>query len=474
MLCFKNSALMVTDSTSTPEAVQNCDVLVTVDEIEEMKEFEMAEIDRNEICECEARIRAFMRLIMVKESERIAVSRGNSPYETNVGGLSFIKDYKKDYSTHPRVYVKSADSTAAGAYQILGWVYDQLNGWEIDRKTYRKTGVYVEKKDYVKKYKLPDFSPLSQDKLCLILLKHYRKGSIEAIISNNINKALDITSFEWASLPHNDKNYKTKTQWRYEGQHGQTLEEARNNYNSFLKEELEGKTKYLEIKKGFLKEFGYHCCKDTNSANDGKWRMPIDNPMLCLYSQGGAKKPWHGSFGEKIRDGSTNHTGTDLLAEPGTNVYACVKSKVHKIYTSTSLAGKVLVLKVIDVDTFKSLRNNSYVEKYKDKGELLEKSFNHEGDIYLTFWHLSKNDFFKEGDEVKHDDIVGLTGVSGYSGANFTTRNPHLHFEVSNVGSVSGLDNKCNPAVYFQFKTEDEMTEDEKDYQLKIKEKEWN
>jgi muramidase (phage lysozyme) len=389
--------------------------------------------------------------------------------------LSFIKDYGKDYSTHPRVLVKSANSTAAGAYQILGWVYDQLNGFEIDPDTYKKTGIYNEKSDYIKKHKLPDFSALSQDRLCLILLKYYRKGSIEALINNNINKALDITSFEWASLPHNDKNYeKTKTQWRYPGQHGQTLEEARSNYKMFLKEELEGKTKYLQIKKGFLKEFGYDCCgKETQSTDNGKWRMPIDNPMLCLYSQGGAEKPWHGSFGENIRDGSVNHTGNDLLAEPGTNVYACVKSKVHKVYTSTSLAGNALVLKVIDVETFKTLRNNDYVAKYKNKGELLEKSFDHDGDIYLTFWHLSKNDFFKEGDEVKHNDVVGLTGVSGNNGVHFTTRNPHLHFEVSNVGSVAGLKDKCNPSVYFKFKTEDEMSQEEKDYQFKTKEKEW-
>jgi predicted chitinase len=47
------------------------------------------------------------------------------------------------------------------------------------------------------------------------------------------------------------------------------------------------------------------------------WRYPIDNPMLCLYTQKGNYKPWHGSFGEKIRDGSRYHAGVDLLAEPG-------------------------------------------------------------------------------------------------------------------------------------------------------------
>jgi hypothetical protein len=228
--------------------------------------------------------------------------------------LSFIKDYGKDYSTHPRVLVKSANSTAAGAYQILGWVYDQLNGYVIDKKTHKKTGEYQEKRDYVKKHNLPDFSALSQDRLCLILLKYYRKGSIDALINDNINKALDITSFEWASLPHNDKNYiKTGTQWRYPGQHGQTLEEARANYKMFLKEELEGKTKYLQIKKGFLKEFGYDCCESKESANCSCGKTHIDlRDKIKWQTQFDSK------WGDKIAQNSAcKKTCDDILINIG-------------------------------------------------------------------------------------------------------------------------------------------------------------
>lgn len=213
--------------------------------------------------------------------------------------------------------------------------------------------------------------------------------------------------------------------------------------------------------------------KKSTPQTNGKWRMPIDNPMLCLYSQGGAHKPWHGSFGEKIRDGSANHTGCDLLAVPGTKVYACFKGKISKIYTSGSMAGNVVVIEVLDKETFKSLQNKSYQPTYKNKGEILERGFNHNGTIYLTFWHLSKNDFFKEGDPVEYDDVIGLTGISGWGGKNFTTRNPHLHFEVSNVGSAPGLNGKCNPAMYFHFKTENELSKNEIDFQNKLKEKEW-
>ncbi|WP_159473445.1 hypothetical protein [Chryseobacterium sp. 18068] len=42
--------------------------------------------------------------------------------------------------------------------------------------------------------------------------------------------------------------------------------------------------------------------KNEESESNREWRMPIDNPMLCMYSQGGEHKPWHGSFGKDIRD----------------------------------------------------------------------------------------------------------------------------------------------------------------------------
>jgi muramidase (phage lysozyme) len=424
-------------------------------------------------CECEPRVRAFMRMLRVKEG-----TEGENGYTKQFSGKQFT-----DMSDHPREVIKSGgySSSAAGAYQIMADTYDGL-------KTYRT------------KYNISNFDQESQDKLCLVIMKHnytadrpssfynpiYWKDKaktirdteeenkakerrkrfkgqngdiIKMLIDNNYDKAVLLSALCWASLP--DAPY---------GQPTGTKEECKANYEKFLKEELAGKSD-LYLKKGFLKEFGYDCCSDNGN---GKWRMPIDEPMLCLYSQGGAEKPWHGSFGENIRDGSSNHAGVDLLAHPGTNVYACVKSKVERVYTSTSLAGNMVVLKVLDEETFKSLRNENYKAKYESKGEKIDVGFNYDGPFYLVYAHLSKNDYFKEGDTVEYDSIIGLTGISGNNGNNFTTRNPHLHFEVTNIGSAIGLNQKCNACVYFNFKTEDEMTEADKDYQLKTKEKEWS
>lgn len=105
-------------------------------------------------------------------------------------------------------------------------------------------------------------------------------------------------------------------------------------------------------------------CSPINKSQilpNGKWRFPIDNPMLCLYSQKGGDKPWHGSFGEKIRDGSADHFGTDLLAVSKTNVYA---GKISPVYTSDTLVGRVVVVQVTDNNNFRNL--DSYRVKAED------------------------------------------------------------------------------------------------------------
>lgn len=118
---------------------------------------------------------------------------------------------------------------------------------------------------------------------------------MKALINNDINKALDVASYEWASLPHNDPNYKTGTEWRYEGQHGQTLIEAKANYEKFLKEELKGTTKYLQIKSGFLKKFGYECCggEPSNATTKPlKKGYDIDKAVSYIIANAKTNKPY--------------------------------------------------------------------------------------------------------------------------------------------------------------------------------------
>ena len=212
-----------------------------------------------------------------------------------------------------------------------------------------------------------------------------------------------------------------------------------------------GRTERREYLKK-LKEIDFFKCGLS------KWHDPVDNPQLCLYSQGGGeKKPWHGSFGPTIRDGVNVHTGMDLFAKPGTNVYACVKSEVVRSETNNTMFGEMIVLKVIDEETIKSRRKNPFVLKYSHKSEIESQNFDHDGAFYLVYAHLKERKV-EIGDTVEAGKVIGLTGTSGNNGVPFSTKNPHLHFEIMNVERQAGLNNKCNPGVYLTYKDEDNLT----------------
>jgi len=96
-------------------------------------------------------------------------------YNTIVGGSKF-----SDFRAHPRVVgltTKEGPSTAAGKYQILGSTYD----------------------DIAPKIGVRDFSPDSQDKIALELIR--RKGALEDIRNGNFDAAVGKLGGIWASLP---------------------------------------------------------------------------------------------------------------------------------------------------------------------------------------------------------------------------------------------------------------------------------
>ncbi|SAK63543.1 EF hand domain-containing protein [Caballeronia fortuita] len=165
----------------------------------------------------EARVRAFLRMIRVGEGTVSPVG-----YERLFGGQSFIKDYGKDFSDHPRVKItrnmrggKSITSSAAGAYQVMGY------NWDDPANVARR-----------KQYKITDFSPASQDRYCVVLIKFVRKA-LNAIKSGDPKAAVfdHYCNLEWASLPGN--NY---------GQGGVLIDRVTEEFNKYLKEELSGRS----------------------------------------------------------------------------------------------------------------------------------------------------------------------------------------------------------------------------------------
>lgn len=109
-------------------------------------------------------------------------------YNTVVGGGSF-----SSYDRHPDVVgvrTKEGPSTAAGKYQITKTTYD----------------------DVAPKLGITDFSPASQDRIALELIR--RKGALADVQSGNYEAAISKLGGTWASLPSSPYNQpKRSTDW---------------------------------------------------------------------------------------------------------------------------------------------------------------------------------------------------------------------------------------------------------------------
>ncbi|SFY31021.1 glycoside hydrolase family 24 protein [Azotobacter vinelandii] len=120
---------------------------------------------------------AFLDLIAWSEG----TDNGRQPtldhgYDVVVGGGLFV-----GYADHPRKLISlpqlGIKSTAAGRYQILSRYYDH----------------------YRKSLGLPDFSPISQDKIALQLIRECR--ALDDIKAGRISEAIHKCRSRWASLP---------------------------------------------------------------------------------------------------------------------------------------------------------------------------------------------------------------------------------------------------------------------------------
>jgi len=164
----------------------------------------------------EARVRAFLRMLRVGEG-----TEGPDGYERLYGGQSFIRDYHRDFSDHPRILItrdhngQSITSSAAGAYQVMqyNWFGSEPEGYK------RQAGI-------------TDFSPASQDRYCVAIMKFKRhclddvkRGDlVSAIFTHHANS-------EWASLPGDQY-----------GQGGVTMQSVNEHFAAYVADELAGKT----------------------------------------------------------------------------------------------------------------------------------------------------------------------------------------------------------------------------------------
>lgn len=122
-------------------------------------------------------VRAFLDMIAFSEGTDNGRQRTkNRGYDVIVGGRLFT-----DYRDHPRVLVSlpryGIKSSAAGRYQFIRRTWDGL----------------------AKKLHLPDFSPASQDRACIELLRQRR--ALDAVVAGDFARAVELCRKEWASLP---------------------------------------------------------------------------------------------------------------------------------------------------------------------------------------------------------------------------------------------------------------------------------
>lgn len=119
--------------------------------------------------------KAFLDMIAHSEIGPKLLAQSDNGYNVLVGGSLF-----EGYADHPHHKVNLGNglwSTAAGRYQILGWIYDS----------------------YKKLLTLPDFSPDSQDRIALRLIDE--RGATQDIKDGHFETALRKVATVWASLP---------------------------------------------------------------------------------------------------------------------------------------------------------------------------------------------------------------------------------------------------------------------------------
>ena len=203
------------------------------------------EVLNNDTILQEARIKAFLRMIRVGEG-----TIKNDGYAKLFGGSSFIDDYKKTWEDHPGIVIEAKGKDSKGKEKMY---YSSASGaYQVKKDIWNDWG-----KKFREFYDIKDFSPESQDKFALIILKHKRgKDVIRLIREDKIEDAVKLCQGEWASLP--------------DSPHGQptvTWETVMTEYKKFLKEELDGKSP-LSIKSGFLKDLGYGDDQKKEIMND--------------------------------------------------------------------------------------------------------------------------------------------------------------------------------------------------------------
>jgi murein DD-endopeptidase MepM/ murein hydrolase activator NlpD len=469
-IAYKHTALMVTKSTNTVEAISNTDVLVVVDDVEDI---EVAVIPRG-VCVC-------------KDYDLIWGNKVSCEFRKKV--VEICKDlwpdnYKK-MSNGLMAVINAETGGSFKAHQIMGKPLQDLRTIKKDdfylsgKKSSRAVGLIQFTQDAL--IQIGEFTSGSGfDKLHEVKLKFAQMGEVKQLdyvkkyfeeSKNRIKNPEDIylQVFAPSGVGKNDDEVLYREGTDYYTQN-KSIDTENNSDGKIQRSEILGRYRISYATGLGNKVKKITCGLDEQSKADQNWHDPVDDPMLCLYTQNGNYRPRYNVFG-KVRTERSNikHQGIDLLALPDSNAYACVDAYIEFVQVQNGY-GNVVCLKVKDTEKFLS-RKRDFELVYEDEGEILQgDGFNFDGDIYLFYAHLKEVLITEDEKEVTCGKVIGLNGTSGYG----SSKDPHLHFEIRNSSNSSGLNNRCHPGYFVYYKNEAEMTQIEKDYHKEISEKFWD
>lgn len=131
--------------------------------------------------------KAFLDMIAFSEIGTDLLAVSDNGYNVIVGSTPGHPILFQSYADHPNVYIKAANSTAAGRYQLIH------RYWPA----------------YKSLLNLPDYSPESQDAVALQQIKECK--AIDLIDSGWIEQAIGRCAHIWASFPGANYNQHENT-----------------------------------------------------------------------------------------------------------------------------------------------------------------------------------------------------------------------------------------------------------------------
>jgi murein DD-endopeptidase MepM/ murein hydrolase activator NlpD len=171
-----------------------------------------------------------------------------------------------------------------------------------------------------------------------------------------------------------------------------------------------------------------------------EWHDPLDT---CTIRSAGLASVNGAKFGMVRNGGTKAHQGIDLIAVPGTPIYAVADGRAIAIAKKNGNAyGHTLVLKV-GIDDLPDFQRTKVLVTMPNASY-----------VYFYYAHLNEMIDGKPFLNVSAGDIIGKTGNSGNASAMVTVATgAHLHFEVRKVEAISKtpgqpLINRVNPLPY--------------------------